>query len=334
MTRRRSTWLPPLFTLLGLAAVVIPSTQAQEPAKDEEPGYLGVIAEDQQTGGRGVRILKVLPGSPAEAGGLKVADLVTSINGQQVRDMKGVGEAIVGSHAGDTLKFEVVRNDKTETATVVLGRRPPPSERRFPQFGEILDDPSAPSGVSGEGPQLWLGVRVANMTPEVRRRLNRPGLSGALVTEVIDSSPASEAGLVVGAVIITLDNKRITGSRDLINVVHGATANAAHTIDFYAPSGTLMRKNVALRFRGAPPSELPPEASAPPEPDSLVLPPPIPMPNPVAADPLDSLNQRVGRIEAQLTEIQRLLRALVPAEKAEPPATEPSPEEPDELPEP
>jgi len=330
---RRSPWLPRLLTLFVAFTVAIPAAPAQEPAVDEAPGYLGVIADDQQTGGRGVRILKVLPGSPAEAGGLQVADLVTSINGKQVRGIQDVGEVITGSHVGDSLQFEVIRNDRPESATVVLGRRPAPGERRFPQFGQIPQGQPADSEAARGGPQLWLGVRAVNVTSDVQRRLNRPGLSGAVVTEVADDSPASEAGLAAGAVIVALDGERISDSRDLIYAVRAATPNEAHTIEFYQPSGERVQNSVLLRFKGTPPvadttpNELPPEGTPLPEPDGLVLPPPAE--DPLAENPIEALQQRVARLETQLTEIERLLRTLVAEENAKPPA-----DEPDELPAP
>ncbi len=328
MTRRHPSWLPSLVSLLTLAAVAVPFARAQEPAKDGSPGYLGIIADDQQSAGRGVRILKVLPGSPAETGGLQVADLLTAINGTQVRAMPDVARAMTGSQAGDKLQFEVVRDNKPESVTVELGHRPPPGERRFPKFGQIPDGPATGSQATGERPRLWLGVRAVDVTPEVRRRLNRPGLSGAVVTEVVDRSPAAESGLVVGAVIVSLDGKRIGDASDLISTVRGASAEEAHTIEFYHPSGALRQENVMLRFKGAPrlaadamPLAPPPEDVASQEPDGLILPPPVS--KPPAASPTELLEQRVARLEAQLSEIERLLRTLVPDETAAPPSEEP-----------
>ncbi len=321
MFSRQSIWLPLVATLLISSCFALPHAVAQQ-TEEQEPGYLGIIADDQRTNGTGVRVLKVLPGGPAEAGGLEVADLITAINEKQVRNMQDMAEAILGSKAGDVLQFEVTRNEKPETARVELGRRPPPTERRFPEFGEIPADASNDTESVEQGSQLWLGVRAVDVTDEDQQRLGRPGLKGAKVTEVVTNSPASEAGLVVGAVIVTLDDQRVTGSRALIDAVRAAEPGAKHSIAYYDLSGSLVQNDVALRFKGtppvatSPPRDLPPTNDKPTGTESFVLPPPV-EDSPVG-NPVDSLERRVSRLEEQLSRIEQLLQKLVPQENSAP----------------
>ena len=66
--------------------------QAGEPGQGgagaaKQPGYLGIVADDREDRGRGARLLEVLAGSPAAKAGLKVGDLVTSVNDQPVREL-------------------------------------------------------------------------------------------------------------------------------------------------------------------------------------------------------------------------------------------------------
>src|SRR5207249_8846688 len=51
----------------------------KEAEKPVERGYLGVVTDDGQDKGRGVRVIEVVKGSPAEEAGLKVGDLITAI---------------------------------------------------------------------------------------------------------------------------------------------------------------------------------------------------------------------------------------------------------------
>lgn len=325
MSLRPSLCLPLLATLLLTAVGLTSNAAAQEPATDEDAGYLGVIADDQRTEGQGVRLLKVLPGGPAEIGGLEVADLITSINDKQVRTMQDMAEAIVGTKVGDELQFEVVRREQPQMVIVTLGRRPPPEERRFPEFGEIPADATADSEMSNRGTQLWLGVRAVDATPEVQRRLNRPGLSGAEVTEVIENSPAAEAGLEVGTVIVSLNDAQIGGSRDLIDAVRTASPSGEHTMGYYNLSGTLVRNNVPLRARGNPsaPAEVRPRL-APDEPGTFDLPSPDAEATAVPSE-FQMLEERVTQLEVQLDRIELLLQQLLPAAEAEPPLETPVP---------
>lgn len=326
MSLRPSSWLPLLATLLLAVTIFTSESAAQEAAGEDDAGYLGVIADDQRTEGQGVRLLKVLPGGPAEQGGLEVADLITSINGNEIRTMQDMAEAIVGTKAGDELQFEVVRREQPQMVIVTLGRRPPPEERRFPDFGEIPADAPADSEMANPASQLWLGVRAVDVTPEVQRRLNRPGISGAEVTEVIENSPAAAAGLEVGAVIVSLNDARIAGSRDLIDAVRTATPGGEHTISYYNLSGSLVKTDVPLRSRApAPgPAEVRPRL-APDEPGTFDLPSPADeaaAPGQVPS-PVQMLEQRVTQLEEQLERIELLLEQLLPAESAEPPLEPP-----------
>ena len=55
--------------------------------QDNEPGYLGIVADDRQEQGKGVRILDVVEGGPAAQGGLTKNDLITAIDTTPIRSM-------------------------------------------------------------------------------------------------------------------------------------------------------------------------------------------------------------------------------------------------------
>ncbi len=61
----------------------------------------------------------------------------------------------------------------------------------------------------------WLGVNIQNLTPEMAEifELDRP--RGALVGRVVENSPAEDAGLMQGDVILELDGQQIAGVEDL-----------------------------------------------------------------------------------------------------------------------
>ncbi|MEM7053568.1 MAG: Do family serine endopeptidase [Pseudomonadota bacterium] len=63
-----------------------------------------------------------------------------------------------------------------------------------------------------------LGVRVQDLTQELREALDLEGVSGALVTRVLEGSAADEAGLRSGDVITALDQRNIENSQSLRNI--------------------------------------------------------------------------------------------------------------------
>jgi serine protease Do len=67
----------------------------------------------------------------------------------------------------------------------------------------------------------WLGVSVQSITPELAKQFNLEEDSGALVAEVVEDSPAEEAGILRGDVIIGFNNKEVDEPYILRNTVAG-----------------------------------------------------------------------------------------------------------------
>ena len=104
-----------------------PAVAGNEPvaADNREPGYLGLLADDRQDRGRGVRVLEVHADSPAAKGGLKKQDLITSVAGVRTRQMSEMSDVLNLYVAGESIEFEVLRDNKPQKVKVVLGLRPP-----------------------------------------------------------------------------------------------------------------------------------------------------------------------------------------------------------------
>ena len=89
----------------------------------------------ESMGGRkdaGVLVGKVIAGSAAERGGLKVGDLILSVDGEKIVDPGELAEAIQKSE-GKTVDLEVVRDKRTTHVKAVL-----------PKIDEPEDEPTGP----------------------------------------------------------------------------------------------------------------------------------------------------------------------------------------------
>ncbi len=65
----------------------------------------------------------------------------------------------------------------------------------------------------------WLGVSIQQVTPELAKQFGLSETKGALVSEVLENSPAAAAGLQSGDIITALDGKTIEGPSMLRNLV-------------------------------------------------------------------------------------------------------------------
>jgi len=77
---------------------------------------------------------------------------------------------------------------------------------------------SAATEAKTEAKEGWLGVYSQTLTPELREGLNYTG-SGALVSRVVDGSPAEKAGVKSGDVIVGINTTTVASATDLSKAV-------------------------------------------------------------------------------------------------------------------
>lgn len=98
-------------------------------------GYLGLSLNDQLVridpsfgaGAIGALVVEVTPGSPAEASGLLVDDLILDFGGRKFRSPDDIFALIRQTRPGTQVKMSVLRNGQALTITATIGKRPPTS---------------------------------------------------------------------------------------------------------------------------------------------------------------------------------------------------------------
>jgi len=76
-------------------------------------------------------------------------------------------------------------------------------------------------------------VQIQTVTDDIAEGLGLDEAYGALVSQVVEDSPAEKAGLQTGDVIITYDSERVDEMRDLPRLVASTTANSEVTLDVW-----------------------------------------------------------------------------------------------------
>ena len=137
-----------------------PQASANAGGAAVQPGYLGVVADDRQEKGAGVRIIELAAGGPAEQAGLKADDLITRINNTPIHDQNDMGPVLEKLPPGAKIRFTVDRGGQQQTVEVTLGQRPPPAQRKFEKFGAIPEPLPEPNAGGGLGPET-LALRRA-----------------------------------------------------------------------------------------------------------------------------------------------------------------------------
>ena len=86
-----------------------------------ERAYLGISMDDSDDR---VAVADVRPGSPAAEAGLRVGDVIQSVDGRRVTTAEEVADAVSEKEPGDRVEIEVQRGGESVTVTVELGDRP------------------------------------------------------------------------------------------------------------------------------------------------------------------------------------------------------------------
>ncbi len=88
----------------------------------------------------------------------------------------------------------------------------------------------------------WLGVQIKDVDEDVAKALNLKGRTGALVVNAIPGSPAAEAGILAGDVILKFDGKPVPNERRLPQIVAGT--EVGRTVDVL-----VVRKGQEVTFK-------------------------------------------------------------------------------------
>jgi serine protease Do len=241
----------------GAAPAAPPVPEAPEtPAAPEaaQQAWLGVELQDVAANmakalklpdGDGALVSRVVEDSPAATGGLEDGDVVVRFGGDRVRDADALTTAVRDAKPGDEVKVVVVRDGREKTLAVTLGKRqvkkmvlklgegdqPGDLALGLDQLHRRLkagDDKqmqlylSPESFSSGSAP--FLGVQMTPLSDQLGRYFGAPAGQGVLVGEVVADSPADEAGLAAGDIILRVGDREISAPEDVRKALAKAEA--------------------------------------------------------------------------------------------------------------
>ena len=87
-------------------------------------GYLGVALDDPPDGSRGALIVEIVPGSPADAAGLRPGDVVTSLGGKEVDGAAEAAGQVRDHRPGEEIEIDYQRDGRSGTTRATLVPRP------------------------------------------------------------------------------------------------------------------------------------------------------------------------------------------------------------------
>jgi len=246
-------------TLVPLAAAAVLFWMAPGAGSlAHEPGetghgkpFLGVVLEEEtEYSEGGARVTGVVGNSAAEEAGLREGDIIVGFDGRTIRGPRALTEGIRDHEAGDRVEVVVMRDGGEQRFDVELGSKHGDYTFVMPEdlgeriqhdleglknldfnfnFGECEGEDCAHYHWRWSG-RPTLGVQLGGTTPELRRHLGGDGERGMLVTRVLADTPAEQAGIAVGDLIVAIDGEPVESAGDIRRAI-GSKAGASVQVE-------------------------------------------------------------------------------------------------------
>ncbi|MDB5974726.1 MAG: DegQ family serine endoprotease [Nevskia sp.] len=157
----------------------------------------------------GALVAKVAPGTPADKAGLKDGDVVIQANGRTIKDMPELRNLIGLLKIGEKVDLTVLRDGATKQVTVVVGKSP---DEKVSAGGNDNGKDSGTAPGKGLNPKL----KGATFGP-----VQDSDSKGVQVIDLDRDSPAAEAGLQPGDIILSVNRHPVSGLADFQKLASG-----------------------------------------------------------------------------------------------------------------
>ena len=150
---------------------------------------------------RGAVVAQVIPGTPAEAAGIQIGDVIVEMNGEPVVGSSDLRNKVGLLRVGDAVRLTIERDGKPMTIELAVGER-----------SEVA------LGAGSQIPQLK-GVVLGPLTPSSPLHEE---VEGVLVVEVEVDTPAWNAGLREGDVIVEVNRREVKSTDEILEAFEGS----------------------------------------------------------------------------------------------------------------
>ena len=161
---------------------------------------------------------------PAVKAGIQSGDVITSVNGQEVKDARDLAKKISSLPPGANVKLGVISKGSEKTLNVTLGELPREQRQARATPGDRED--SAGTDV----PRLGLSLAAAS-------KVAGAGSEGVVVTQVDPDGPAAAQGFKNGDLILDVAGQRVTTPEQVRKAFADARSSGKRTILLRVKSG-------------------------------------------------------------------------------------------------
>ena len=142
---------------------------------------------------KGALVADVTAGGPADKAGIKRGDVIVSFDGKDINEMNDLPYLVASTPVGKTVTVDVIREGEHKRLEVKIGE---------------LKEEMKPQVASEQ--KLRLGMLVKEITPELETNFGLSEKKGLVVVQVENDSPAADAGIRPGDIILEIDQQPVS----------------------------------------------------------------------------------------------------------------------------
>ena len=174
-------------------------------------GYIGVYIQDltediakplKLPPESGVLVAEVEKDGPADKAGIQIGDIIVEFNGKKISNSDEIRNEVISTPVGKEVKVKVLRDGKEKIITVKVAEMPAESISK----DKIIDSSTF----------KWFGITFANLNSALKQKYEiKEYDSGVVIINFEENSPAKDAGLKEGDVVIKVNNRNIKSIDDI-----------------------------------------------------------------------------------------------------------------------
>ncbi|HEY2343744.1 MAG TPA: Do family serine endopeptidase [Chthoniobacteraceae bacterium] len=186
----------------------------------------------------GVAVADVLKESPAAKAGVKVGDVVVSVDNKKVASTHELSFTIGSFNPGAKVELKLLRQGEEKTVAVNLGERTP--------NGGV--DQAVPQEPSEDVPDVLDGVTVGDVDSTVRDELHLPeDTNGVIVKDLDPDSPSAAAGIQKGDVILEINRQPVSSAKQAVDLSEKLKKEKSILLRVKSPHGPTRFVNVSRK---------------------------------------------------------------------------------------
>ena len=207
-------------------------------------GWLGVTIQNVDSAtakaldmpdSNGALVNSVLDGQPAAVAGVKEGDVIVAIDNQPIEDTEQLLRRVAMLSPGSKSTITVWRDGKKTDLELTVAERD--------RGGQAKGKDGGATGTAGG----LLGLKVRPLTGEDMRRFELKSNAGLLVTGLEPDSPAANAGIQPGDIVLAADKQPVTSVDDLVKKISDAGKKRGAVLLHIARKGQVFFRAIEIK---------------------------------------------------------------------------------------